>query len=88
MNNENKKTLNLNEEIVKFVRKRLRENAIENPNDKFNILCWIDDLDSDLSKEFDDFLVSENCTNRLKTGGNIIGKGRSTFDRLIKKKKI
>ena len=79
-------SLDLNEEIRLFVRKRLRDFASENPQSKFNILCWFDDLDIDLVGEFDDFLVEEDCPNRLKTGGDIIGKSRAQFYNYTKKR--
>ena len=85
MSDELSVSLDLNEEIRLFVRKRLREFASENPQSKFKINCWFDDLDIDLVAEFDDFLVEEECPNRLKTGGDIIGKGRTTFYNLTKK---
>ena len=81
-------SLDLNEEIRLFVRKRLRDFASENQESKFNITCWLDDLNIDLVAELDDFLAEEDCPKRLKCGGQIIGKGRSTYDRLTKKEKI
>ena len=75
----------LSEEIRLFVRKRLREHGAEYPESKFAVVCWIDDVDVILAQEVDCFLVDEQCPERLKTGGDIIGKERSTFYRLIKK---
>ena len=86
MSNELSVSLDLNEEIRLFVRKRLRDFASGNPQSKFKINCWLDDLDIDLVAEFDDFLAEEECPDRLKTGGDIIGKNRSTFFRMTKKK--
>lgn len=88
MSDELSVSLDLNEEIRLFVRKRLRDFASEYPKSKFNILCWIDDLDIDLVAEIDEYLAKEDCPKRLKCGGQIIGKGRSTYDRLTKKEKI
>ena len=88
MSNELSASLDLNEEIRLFVQKRLRDFASENPQSKFNIICWIDDLDIDLVAEIDDFLAEQECPKRLKCGSQIIGKGRSTYDRLTKKEKI
>ena len=85
MSDELSVSLNLNEEIRLFVRKRLRDFASENPKSKFNIICWIDDLDVDLVAEFDEYLAVNECPDRLKTGGKIIGKGRTTFYNLTKK---
>lgn len=85
MRNTHSASLNLNEEIRLFIRKRLNEFASEYPESKYNILCWIDELDIDAVREIDDFLIQNECPSRLKTGGEIIGKGRSTFDRLTKK---
>ena len=78
-------SLILSEEIRLFVRRRLREHAIEHPESKFAVVCWIDDVDVILAQETDSFLAEEECQERLKTGGDIIGKERSTFYRLIKK---
>ena len=86
MSNDLKVSLDLNEEIRLFVRKRLRDFASEYPESKFNIICWLDDLGIDLVDEFDDFLAVNKCPERLKTGGDIIGKDRTTFYRLTKKK--
>ena len=85
MSDELSVSLDLNEEIRLFVRKRLRDFASENPKSKFNITCWLDDLNIDLVAEFDDFLVREDCPNRLKTGGEIIGKSRAQFYKYTKK---
>jgi hypothetical protein len=86
MSNELSVSLDLNEEIRLFVRKRLRDFASENPQSKFNIICWIDDLDIDLVAEIDDFLAEEECPNRLKTGGDIIGKSRTQYFKYTKKR--
>jgi hypothetical protein len=85
MSNELSVSLDLNEEIRLFVRKRLREFASENPQSKFDIICWLEDLDIDLVAEFDDYLAENECPNILKKGGDIIGKNRSTFFRYTKK---
>ena len=61
MSDELSVSLDLNEEIRLFVRKRLRDFASENPQSKFKINCGFDDLDNDLVAEFDDFLVEEDC---------------------------
>jgi hypothetical protein len=86
MSNELSVSLDLNEEIRLFVRKRLRDFASENPQSKFNIICWIYDLDIDLVAEIDDFLAEEECPNRLKTGGDIIGKSRTQYFKYTKKR--
>ena len=85
MSNELSVSLNLNEEIRLFVRKRLREFASEHPESKFRVLCWVDDLTIDAVAEIDNYLVRNDCADRLKTGGDMIGKNRSTFFRLTKK---
>ena len=85
MRNELSVSLDLNEEVRLFIRKKLREFASENPQCKFNVVCWIDDLGIDAVAEINDYLAKNDCPSRLKTGGQIIGKGRSTFDRLAKK---
>jgi len=86
MSNELSASLDLNEEIRLFVQKRLRDFASENPQSKFNIICWIDDLDIDLVAEIDDFLAEQECPNRLKTGGDIIGKSRTQYFKYTKKR--
>ncbi len=88
MSDELSVSLNLNEEIRLFVRKRLRDFASQNQQSKYNILCWLDDLDIDVVAEIDDFLAQNNCPDRLKTGGDIIGKNRSTFFRMTKKRAL
>ena len=85
MSNELSVSLDLNEEVRLFIRKRLRDFASENPQSKFNVVCWIDDLSIDAVAEINDYLAKHDCPSRLKTGGRIIGKGRSTFDRLTRK---
>jgi hypothetical protein len=86
MSNELSASLDLNEEIRLFVQKRLRDFASENPQSKFNIICWIDDLDIDIVAVIDDFLAEEECPNRLKTGGDIIGKSRTQYFKYTKKR--
>ena len=86
MSDELSVSLDLNEEIRLFVRKRLRDFASENPQSKFNITCWLDDINIDIVNELDDYLVINDCPDRLKTGGDIIGKNRPTFFRMTKKK--
>ena len=82
---EEKHPLILTEEIRQLVRRRLREHAAEFPNNKFEVIAWIDDVDVILAQEMDNFLAEEECKERLKTGGQIIGKGRSQFHLLSKK---
>ena len=86
MSNELSVSLDLNEEIRLFVQKRLREFASQNPQSKFNIVCCIDEINIDLVAELDDYLIVNDCPDRLKTGGDMIGKNRTTFFRITKKK--
>ena len=86
MSNELSVSLDLNEEIRLFVRKRLRDFASQNPESMFSVLCWLDDLSVDVVAEIDGFLAENGCPDRLKTGGDIIGKNRSTFFRMTKKR--
>ena len=86
MSNDLSVSLDLNEEIRLFVQKRLRDFASENPQSKFNIICWIDDLDIDIVAVIDDFLAEEECPKRLKTGGDIIGKSRTQYFKYTKKR--
>lgn len=87
MNNTEEKplALDLNEIIRKTIHNELRKFSQEHPYSKFNIICWIDDEALDTVHEINDYLVENECPSRLKTGAEIIGKGRSTFDRLTKK---
>ena len=79
------RSLDLNEKWEIFLRNELKQWALQNPNCKFRILCWTDDLVTKSAQVINDYLVENECPSRLKTGGMIIGKGRSTFDRLTKK---
>jgi len=88
MNKNVNVSLNLNEEIRLLVRKRLREFASQNPENKYNILCWIDDVSKDLVDEIDEFLIEDDCEKRLNIGGRIIGKSRSQYFKYTKKQKI
>ena len=81
-------SLNLNEEIRIYVRKRLSEFSTENPNSKFKIVCWIVELTTDISKEIYDYLAKNECPSILKTGGEIIGKDRTTFFRYSKNESL
>ena len=88
MSDELSVSLDLNEEIRLFVRKRLRDFASENPQSKFDIICWIDDLNIDVVAEIDDFLTRNGCSNKLKTGGDIIGKSRAQYYNYTKKRVV
>ena len=88
MSNELSVSLDLNEEIRLFARKRLRDFASQHPESKFNITCWLDDLNIDLVAEFDDFLIKEDCPKRLKCGGDIIGKSRAQYYNYTQKRVI
>lgn len=87
MNNTDEKrvSLDLNEEIRIFVRKRLRTFGLEHPKHKFEIVCWIADLVIDVVKEIYDYLAENECPKILQKGGDIIGKDRTTFHRYTKK---
>ena len=85
MCNDVKVSLDLNEEVKNFIRNRLKEFAVEHPEWKFEILCWVDDLVTDAVHEINDYLAENECPSILKKGGDIIGKDRTTFYRLTKK---
>ena len=85
MRSDEKVSLNLNEEVRFFIRKRLKEIGLGNPECKFEILCWVDDLVTESVQEIYDYLAENECPNILKKGGDIIGKERSTFFRYTKK---
>ena len=78
-------SLNLNEEVRLFIRNRLRSFGLEHPDDKFAIIYWIDDLIIEGVQEINDYLAENECPSILKTGGDIIGKSRTTFYNLTKK---
>ena len=80
-------SLILSEEIRLFVRKRLREHARQFPESKFAVVSWTDDVDVIIAQEVNNFLVDEQCPERLKKGGDIIGRCRAQFDRLTKNKR-
>lgn len=86
MRSDEKVSLNLNEEVRFFIRKRLKEFGLENPECKFEVLYWIDDLVTESVQEIYEYLAENECPNILKKGGDIIGKGRTTFYNLTKKK--
>jgi len=78
-------SLDLNEKVTNFIRNELKTFGLEHPECKFEILCWVDDLVTKSVQEIYDYLAENECPNILKTGGDIIGKNRSTFFRLTKK---
>ena len=79
------RSLDLNEKWEIFLRNELKMWALENPENKFKINCWTDDLVTKSAEVLNEYLIENECPERLKTGGEIIGKSRSTFDRLTKK---
>lgn len=85
MRSDEKVSLNLNEEVRFFIRKRLKEFGLENPECKFDVLCWVDDLVTESVQEIYEYLAENGCPSILKKGGDIIGKDRSTFFRYAKK---
>lgn len=82
------RSLDLNEKWEIFLRNELKTWALENPENKFRINCWIDELGTKSAQIIDDYLVENECPDRLKTGGDIIGKNRSTFFRYTKKETL
>ena len=85
MRSDEKVSLNLNEEVRFFIRNRLRTFALEHPENKFEIVCWVDDLVTNSVQEIYNYLAENECPSILKKGGDIIGKGRTTFYNLTKK---
>jgi len=85
MRSDEKVSLDLNEEVRIFIRNRLRSFALENPDCKFEINCWVDDLVTESVQVIYDYLAENGCPSILKKGGDIIGKGRTTFYNLTKK---
>ena len=76
--------LNLNALWRTFLHQELKQFGFEHPECKFNINCWVDDLVTDTAREIYDYLVENQCPSVLKTGGDMIGKERTTFYRLVK----
>ncbi len=85
MHSEEKISLKLDEEVLIFIHNRLREFGLEHPDYKYEINYWVDDLVAKSVKEIYDYLAENECPNILKKGGDIIGKGRTTFYNLTKK---
>ena len=82
------RSLELNEKWEIFLRNELKTWALENPENKFRINCWIDELGTKSAQIINDYLTENECPERLKTGGDIIGKNRSTFFRYTKKEAL
>ena len=82
---EMKVSLDLNEKWEIFLRNELKQWALENPKDKSSINCLTDDLVTKSAQIINDYLAENECPERLKTGGDIIGKNRSTFFRYTQK---
>ena len=85
MRSDEKVSLKLDEEVLIFIHNRLREFGLEHPNYKYEINYWIDDLVTKSVQEIYDYLAENGCPSILKKGGDIIGKGRTTFYNLTKK---
>lgn len=85
MRSDEIRSLDLVEKHEIFLRNELEMWALENPERKFDIIYWIDDIVTKSVQIINDYLVDNECPERLKTGGDIIGKDRSTFFRLTKK---
>ena len=79
------RSLDLNEKWEIFLRNELKKWALENPENKFRINCWTDDLVTKSAQIINDYLAENECPNLLKKGGDIIGKDRTTFYRYAKK---
>ena len=78
-------SLDLNDIIKTTIRTELRKFGKEHPNCKFNIICDLDEEATDTINEINEYLVENQCPERLKTGGQIIMKDRTTFFRYTKK---
>lgn len=85
MRSDEKVSLDLNEKVAIFIRNELKTFGLENPDSKFEINCWVDDLVTKSVQEIYNYLAENECPNILKKGGDIIGKGRTTFYNLTKK---
>lgn len=82
---DEKVSLKLDEEVLVFIHNRLREFGLEYPDYKYEINYWIDDLVTKSVQEIYEYLAENGCPSILKKGGDIIGKGRTTFYNLSKK---
>ena len=82
---DEKVSLKLDEEVLVFIHNRLREFGLEHPDYKYEINYWIDDLVTKSVQEIYEYLAENGCPSILKKGGDIIGKGRTTFYNLTKK---
>lgn len=85
MRTNTKTCLDLNAKWEQFLQRELEEFKSAHPEDKFEIVCWVDELTESTARILYDYLASNNCPTLLKTGGEIIGKGRSTFHRYTQK---
>jgi len=64
-----KTSLDLNEKVKNLIHDELRKFAQEHPDDKFNVICWVDDMNIDTAHEVNDYLAENQCKDLLKTGG-------------------
>ena len=85
MRSDENVSLKLDEEVLIFIHNRLREYGLEHPDFKYEINYWIDDLVTKSVQEIYEYLAENGCHSILKKGGDIIGKGRTTFYNLTKK---
>ena len=85
MRSDENVSLKLDEEVLIFIHNRLREFGLEHPDFKYEINYWIDDLVTKSVQEIYEYLAENGCPSILKKGGDIIGKGRTTFYNLSKK---
>jgi len=65
--------------------RRIEKVRPRTPDDKFSVICWLDDLCIDTAHEVNDYLAENQCKDLLKTGGQIIGKSRAQFHKYTKK---
>ena len=79
LNKEFPVALDLNEIIRKTIRFELRRFAQEHPDYKFRILCDVDEEITDTAREINEYLVENQCSSILSTGGQIIMKNRKTL---------
>lgn len=84
-NSDEKVSLDLNEKWRIFLRNELKTFASEHPDCKFEINCWVDENTIITVQEIDEYLAINECKSRLKTGAQIIGKGRTVYYELTKK---
>ena len=80
-----KTSLDLNVKWRALLHEELQRFAVEHPDSKFEIICCADEWLLDTAHEIDNYLAKHQCKERLKKGGEIMGKSRAQFFKYTKK---